>query len=52
MPATVFGLLVRGDGLGGGLFFYDAFSNEVDDGVSIVQPTSVVGSGRWKKWIG
>jgi len=51
MPAILYGRLSRGDGEGG-MFYYDAFSNEADNDISIVQPTSVVGAGRWKAWLG
>lgn len=51
MPAQTFGRLSRGDAEGK-LFYYDAFSNAADNDVTVVQPTSVVGSGRWLAWFG
>lgn len=51
--ATLYGSVTRGDGLGG-LYFFDAAAVDADDGVSVIQPNSIIGAapGRWKKWIG
>jgi hypothetical protein len=50
--AVVYGLLARNDALGGGLFFFDGASVAVDDGISVIQPNSIIGAapGRWIKW--
>jgi hypothetical protein len=54
MPAMVYGLNARNDGLGGGFFFYNATNNLPDDGVSNIIPNSVIrpALGGWEKWLG
>jgi hypothetical protein len=51
MPAQTYGRLFRGDAEGK-FWYYEALSNAVDNGSTIVQPTSIVGSGRWLAWLG
>jgi len=51
MPAQTFGRLSRGDEEGK-FWYFDSFSNAADNDVTIVQPTSVAGSGRWLAWLG
>ena len=43
----VLGYYAKGDG-GGGLFYWDDSSTEVDNGGTIIQATSIV-NGRWKR---
>jgi len=52
--ATVYGLLARGDGRGGGFYYFDGASIDADDGISTIKPNSIaIGDpGRWKKWLG
>jgi hypothetical protein len=40
-PAILFGLNSAGDGLGGGVFYYDAASTADDDGISVIRPTII-----------
>lgn len=35
-----------------GFYFYDSSSVLPDDGISVIQPNSVVGAGRWLKFLG
>lgn len=39
-----------GDG-GGGLFYYDENSGLADNNATIIQPNSIVGFGRWLKYV-
>lgn len=48
--ASVGGSVTVGDGLMGPLYYWDDTSSAVDNGVSIIKPTSTVGNGRWL-WI-
>ena len=54
MPAQTFGLFARGDGLGGGFYYYNPFNNLPDDGISNVIPNSIVRpvTGAWEKFLG
>jgi len=44
----VLGLDVAGDG-GGGSWYWDDVSTDIDDGALTVKPNSVSGAGRWKR---
>lgn len=48
--ASVGGSVTVGDGLMGPLYYWNATSSAVDNGVSIIKPTSTSGNGRWL-WI-
>lgn len=48
--ASVGGSVTVGDGLMGPLYYWNAASSLVDNGVSIIKPTSTSGNGRWL-WI-
>jgi hypothetical protein len=47
-PANLLGYYGPGDG-GGGVFIWDAASNDADDGGLIIQPAAVAGAGRWRR---
>lgn len=44
----VLGYYTPGDG-GGGTFYWDNTSGETDNGGTVIQPTGLVGNGRWKR---
>jgi hypothetical protein len=50
IQVSVGGSVDAGDGLMGPLYYWDASSLDVDNGASIIKPTDVVDSGRWR-WI-
>jgi len=51
MPAQTYGRLFRGDAEAK-FWYFDGLSNAADNDVTIVQPTSIVGSGRWLAFLG
>lgn len=48
ITAEVLGYYTAGDG-GGGTFYFDSFSAEVDNGGTIIDPIPGNGNGRWKR---
>ena len=47
---TVLGYHVRGDG-GGGNFYWDPSSNELENGGTVIVPNSSPATGRWKRLV-
>jgi hypothetical protein len=47
---TVLGYYTPGDG-GGGSFYWDASATEIDNGGTIIAPTSNPPTGRWKRLV-